>query len=477
MKMSILESLYESVQKRWRPEDVAAKIDEVLENKSREEKRHLAVLKTAAKRPSYMRDDFAAVSGMDGQLSVAAELTGIDAPAGVDVYGIMSFLQIFESKIAKKIGANDFKADRLDRAGRKAAGLAGMSRRRYNKLFRLAARMEDKQARVQRALDMREFAQMSKTRLGAKVTWDEFSSDTATACFVAYYMARCNRRSMFTNQSQDRPYDELSDALFQRLKNNPKTTNWWAVAKAYPVSAVLSQLNDDQKGQLLGMYYDAMRRLAHNLEEVWGRSNINRETMIVRKGNDSSTWNILAGAWNKARDSWFALLYDMRAERILDVQCPGKVLRLMAADVAYWHKSSGGDLDPNTEVWKEVPLPWQVLIHDEPCTKRMVVDICDRHGMDPHKGGWAGPLPQGKVHAMKPTPDLVHGVTVASPELAEMLRKAGVFSGKVLKSDVSDLAEAIDDVRTEHWESQPELAKGAKNIAAVVDNNSDRRNI
>jgi hypothetical protein len=36
--------------------------------------------------------------------------------------------------------------------------------------------------------------------------------------------------------------------------------------------------------------------------------------------------------------------------------CPGKVLRLMAADVAWWHRQSGGGLHQDTAVWKELPL-------------------------------------------------------------------------------------------------------------------------
>jgi hypothetical protein len=112
-------------------------------------------------------------------------------------------------------------------------------------------------------------------------------------CFIAYYVARCNLRSEFTTLGQQRPY--------------------------------------------------------------WERGGINRETMVVRRGNDSSAWNNTAGAWNKARGSWIALLQAMGMTEELDSMCFGKVLRLMAADVAAWHRLSGGELEPDTKVWSEVP--------------------------------------------------------------------------------------------------------------------------
>ena len=48
-------------------------------------------------------------------------------------------------------------------------------------------------------------------------------------------------------------------------------------------------------------------------------------------------------------------------EEILDRICLGKVLRLMAADVAAWHRLAGGGLDPDTQVWNDLPLPWEVI--------------------------------------------------------------------------------------------------------------------
>jgi hypothetical protein len=82
------------------------------------------------------------------------------------------------------------------------------------------------------------------------------------------------------------------------------------------------------------------------LEELWNENDIYRKTMAVKKGNDSTTWNNTAGAWNKARDNWMNLIYALDLDFILDDICFGKVMRLMAADVIAWHLSSEERLIP-----------------------------------------------------------------------------------------------------------------------------------
>jgi hypothetical protein len=116
------------------------------------------------------------------------------------------------------------------------------------------------------------------------------------------------------------------------------------------------------------------------------------------------------------------------------------VLRQMVADVAAWHRVTGGDLDPDTKVWAELPLPWEVLAGETECPRDHVELVCAKHDVDPLKNGWAAPRPGCTVHAFRPTPELVHGVTVASPELAILLRKAGWFSGKSARPVEADVA-------------------------------------
>jgi hypothetical protein len=251
--------------------------------------------------------------------------------------------------------------------------------------------------------------------------------------------------------------------LFQRLKRQPDRTNWWAVAHVFPDPVVLARLSDVQKGELLGRWLMLLRDIADLLRQVWQASDIRRESMIVKRGNDSSTWNNTANAWNKARDAWIALLQSMGMEAQLDALCFGKVLRLMAADVARWHRLSGGGLDPNTLVWSELPLPWEVLAGETTCTRQQVEDVCRRHGVDPIQKGWIAPPPGRRVEKFTPTPELVHGVAVADPTLAKVLRRAGWFSGQAVRW-VEELPDSVTVQRDEHG-----FALGARPTKDPVD--------
>ena len=102
-------------------------------------------------------------------------------------------------------------------------------------------------------------------------------------------------------------------------------------------------------------------------------------------------------------------------------------MRLMAADVAAWHRMSGGKLAPNTEVWKKLPLPWQVFQGKAACNKALVQRLCKKAGIDPEKSGWIAPRTHG-VAKFTPTPELVHGVEVSNPFLAKLLKIEKWFS-------------------------------------------------
>lgn len=440
-----LRELHESLDRRRRPEDVAELILGELDDLSHGEIRVLQkVAGGSLKRGwwgfgvSSMSDDFRRPVGMDGQIEVAESLFRIgDPPSGSDLEGVRAYLVRAEATIGKAFGRSDFKHDRLDRLSRQSAGL-DISKRQYNKRFRLAARMERKRDRLAREMEKREFTLISKSRLASTLGWVDFSKDRNSACFVAYFTARCNLRSEFTISGQQRPFDELCDVLFKRCKGSI-TTNWWAIAHALPDREVLSRLDDARRGELLGRWYGILDRIAAMLKETWERSSIDRRSMIVRKGNDSSTWNATAGAWNKARESWIALLHAMDMDDLLDRLCPGKVMRLMAADVAAWHRSTGGGLDPDTKVWNELPLPWEVISGELECPRSLVESACRRNGIDPIAAGWSAPRPGRTIATFRPTPELVHGVTVGHPGLALTLRKLGFFSGKEVKAPQSEV--------------------------------------
>ena len=101
----------------------------------------------------------------------------------------------------------------------------------------------------------------------------------------------------------------------------------------------------------------------------------------------------------------------------------------MAADVVAWHLSTGGKLDPKTEVWNKLPLPWEVFLDQAICTKEMVINYCKQAGIDAEKSGWIAPRTHG-IAEFKPTPELVHGVAISNPFLATVLKRHKYFSGK-----------------------------------------------
>lgn len=453
-----MRDLFDTLQQRRRPEDVAEMIRTGLGNFYRPNE--LAVLEQAAQHSlkrgltafTSMLEEFQRPVPPERQVRKALELfrraEAWSAAECADPARVESLARDLCPLIGKEYGASDFKRDRLNGEQRAARGF-DLSRRRYNKLFRLLARLEAKLQKYLRELRKFDFTRVGKSRLATRITWEDFSRDAPTAAFIAYFAARCNLRSVFTNTSQQRPYDQVADMLFRRLARRPRRTNWWAVAHVYPDPDVLGRLTDEQRGRLLGTWLAALRDIAEMLREVWESNHINRATMIVRRGNDSTTWNNTAGAWNRAREAWVALLHGMGMEEELDALCFGKVLRLMAADVAMWHKMTGGQLDPDTAVWCELPLPWEVLSGAATCTRGQVEEVCRRHGVDPVKRGWVAPPPERRVETFRPTPELVHGVTVADPALATLLRRAGWFSGQRARP-VEALTDDVTVRRDEH---------------------------
>jgi hypothetical protein len=448
--------LYLSLNQRRRPEDVADHIFELLKNDlTRAEKSCLQQAAKGSLRQNFssytsMLQDFAAPVGLQRQVFKAMELfttaypmedRACDHPEAVE-----QFLRHISQEIHKSFGRNDFKVDRLNRQTRVECGME-ISKRRYNKLFRHLTRMEAKLNKLIGELKKLMFTKVGKSGLAHLLSQEDFFEDLDSACFIAYYVARSSLRSEFTIYGQQRPYDEIADMLFKRCQNK---ANWWAIAHVYPTQEVLAHLSDRQKGELLGRWYEILEEIAQLLKSVWERSNINRSTMVVRRGNDSSTWNNTASAWNTARNNWISLLYATGAEEILQSICFGKVLRLMAADVVAWHYSAGGQLDPDTAVWNELPLPWEVLSNEQSCNLGMVESICRKHHVDPEKKGWIVPRPSGQPVAFTPTPELVHGVSVSNPHLAKILRNSGFFSGKAIKQPIQRGNEIHQGTLQEH---------------------------
>ncbi|MGW2047556.1 hypothetical protein ACWCPF_20590 [Streptomyces sp. NPDC001858] len=439
----LLLELHTSLSLRKRPEDVARLVQDLYAAQETDlDTATEAALAKAAEHSlrnlwhgyTSMREEFARPVGAQRQLHRAATLftnvPELPGGAGDDPARIEAVIRQAGEEIGRSYGQNDFGMDRLDRAERTAAGLGEISKRQYNKRFRLLRRMEAKLARVIHEQRRREVTLTGKGALAHVLPYELFAADPDTAAFIAYFTARGHMRSVFTNGRQRQVYDEVAEALFQRLRSSPERTCWYAVAHVHPTAEVLAQVSDQDLTHLLVRWNGFLRQVADLLEDAWNRHPLERDTMIVRRGDDSSTWNQAAQAWNTARAHWFALLSELGQDELLDRFCPGKVPRLMAADVAYWHRMSGGGLHPDTYVWAALPLPWEVLRGEKECPRSLVEAACARYRVDPVSGAWTAPRPAAEAVVFRRTPELVHGVAVADPLTASALRSAGIFSGK-----------------------------------------------
>jgi hypothetical protein len=426
-----LAELHASLDARRRPEEVAGLIVTAVGDDLSETAR-LLVARAAASRVwwSSMPEDFARpVGGHDQLTAVSTLIGGLDDLGSLDPDDPADLRRVVET-VGRPLGYGpgaDFKRDRRNRAQRAAVGI-DVPKRQYNRRWRALSRLAAKAATLETERAKRSLLLVGRSRFAGDITRDRFKADPVTGSFVAYYTAKRNVRRGFTLSGRDNPYDEVAAALFAECLANP-ATDWWMVSRVYQEPQVLARLSDADRGELLGRWSAVMRQAAELLERVWQASNLNRTAMVVRRGNDSSTWNTVATAYNTARAGWITALHASGAADLLDVACPGKVLRLMAADLAWWHTRSGGELDPDTKVWSELPLPWEVLSGQAVCTRAHVEAICQRAGIDPAARGWTAPRATGGVGVFRPTPELVHGVAVADPVWASMLRRAGVFSG------------------------------------------------
>lgn len=407
-----------SLGQRWRPEDTVQYIDALI-GQGLPEADRLLLLKA---RPRWR------YSSMPTEFTQAASLAGKEAAI---------------SHLAKELEKSPNRS------------------RLRNRKERLERALEKRRADWRRRIPL--LAQFAETAFAPRLATEAetYLNDDRSLCFVAWLTARMGMRSVFTNTKQAKPFDTIAEMLLRNAmregregeEGGERKISWFAIACVFPRADVLANLTREEKLTLLDASYAVLGETAEYLRKVSedGSSDFNLDTMIVHKGDDSSSWNALAGAWNRARDWWFASLESLGWIDILDTFCPGKVLRMMAGDVVFWHTGGTGvggrnsvedSLHPDTKVWRDLPKPWLVLNtggvekgddKSAVCTAQMVTEACERYGVDPTKSGWVYPRARVSVEAFHPTPELVYGVEVGHPALAAFLRRLGVFSGKGLK--------------------------------------------
>jgi hypothetical protein len=318
--------------------------------------------------------------------------------------------------------------DRMDAVTRREM-LPGVPVRVYRRAVRSVLHLQQRTEVLAAERDREASVAFGKARLAYLVTEEDFVACPATAAFTAYYVARLNMRTVFTSGRQARPMDTLAEQLLAAALAAP-TCRPWVAASVLTRWAVLDRLDDTQCGTLMGLYYEQLAASARALRSAYDPRR-DPTDMIMRMGDDSSTWNTATRAFNQARTGWLNLMRGLGYDDVVEATCPGKVPALVAADVAAWHRLEGRDQHTDVRVWADLPLPWDVVLGDDTCSAELVRAACLRYGVDPEAAGWTQPYRQGSPELPAPARDLVHGVTVSSPLLAGVLRRIGVFSGQV----------------------------------------------
>jgi hypothetical protein len=452
--MGWLEELHGTLDKRAMPEAVAGIMQDNAPDLGLPAATLLELRRVASARSpwqvSSMSDDFERVPDCRDQLEAAGRLCGVDIsdvdPA--DPEQIRDLIDAQGFMLGGWRSGADWKTGRLN--GEQRAGFrnrlavphpALSSKRQYNRCIRALRHLDGKRTRMLRGQQLRRLVLTGRSGFACDIPFERFAADPVAACFIAYYTARKNRRRLFTLAAKENPVDYLAQGLLRQCERDPGT-DWEMIAWVHPQPEILGRLTDEQRGALMGRWRAVMRDAACELEQAWP-AGVNKLSMIVRRGMDSSTWNTMASAYNAARAGWLNCVTASGASAMLEASCPGKVMRLMAADLAAWHRYSGGDVDPDTKVWAFLPMPWDVISGAAACTRADVEGACREMGVDAEARGWTAPRAGGAVAVFTPTPDLVHGVEVADPQWAALLRHAGVFSGKTIRPDMAPLVAAV----------------------------------
>jgi hypothetical protein len=168
----------------------------------------------------------------------------------------------------------------------------------------------------------RELVLTGRSGFAARISLDRFRADPVTACFVAYFTARKNVRRAFTLAGRGNPVDQLAQGLLDAAMAGLRA-DWEMLGWVYPRPAVLARLAPLQLGTLLGDWHAVMAATAGELERAWpGDEHVNRMTMIVRPGMDSSSWNIMAQAFSSARAALARLRGRFRRARAAGTGVP-----------------------------------------------------------------------------------------------------------------------------------------------------------
>ena len=215
---------------RRRPEDVAELVRKTLEGKLDPREARSSIGRRAGslvRKPlgyTSMLQDFARPRGLVAQVARAATLFATArAPRGGvrDRAPWRRFVRAVGAEIDKVLWREQLPPRSAQRRGARAAGL-DVSRRKYNRKFRLLRRMERKIGKLTRETMKLEFTQIGKSGLATRLPRAAFLASESSACFIAYLVARSNLRSEFTIDGQQSAMDEIAAMLLARCRRDAR---------------------------------------------------------------------------------------------------------------------------------------------------------------------------------------------------------------------------------------------------------------
>lgn len=313
-------------------------------------------------------------------------------------------------------------------AEQRRENLPGVSVRMYRRAVRAVCHLEQRLGVLQEARSLEQCIQFGKSRLAHTITVEDFSDSPTTAAFVAYYTARLGLRTLFTNGAQAQPMDKIGEALLDAAIASPDFRPD-VVARVLTRRSILDLMDADQKRGLVEAYVTQLVEISAVLDRTFDRKR-DRTRMVARPGDDSSTWNAASRAFNQARTGWLNLTHDLGLSDVLNTFVPGKVPALVAGDVAHWHARGGGAEHLDVAAFAKLPLPWDVVLGTASCSAADITRVFADLGASTVSAGWLTGYTQAELAASEPTPELVHGVVVEYPELAQFLRREKVMYGR-----------------------------------------------
>lgn len=425
-------------------------------------------LANLSRRSSYgyydsIYDDYDRVDSADDQLNTFAALFSninldealsvtVDHPSYVSIHQDLITSALYSLGVPAGWSANAALRERysLDWSNGSAS-----SKKAFVKRLRFLNAFEEKLGRVTDTLELRHAQMQAKSRLAYAVDADKL--DDVSLAFVAYLAARANRRSLFMLGGQSKAFDDVSDALRDMISAD---ANWEQIAYVSPTMNVFEHLSQDALGRLMGKFHSEMTVAARHLGQLFHSLPVRmRAEMVMVKGVDSSRWNAYAGALNTMRSAWISATIAAGFGAVLDKYLPGKAPRLMAADLVWWARNMGQELHEDTRMFSKLPYPWEVINGDKKLNRAKILSVARKANVtNVDETGWVGPRTNVISEVAAAEPITVHGIVVADPHLAVMLRKSGAFSAKKFSP--------VEDLMAEVWDKQ-EATTGEKTHMVV----------